>query len=74
MPLACVNPRHRTKTTDIAAYMRFRANVAYRVRTTLGVEITATAEHPFLTPKGMIPLREVGSLPVAVYPFKGFDY
>jgi len=73
-PLACVNPRHRTRTTDIAAYMRFRANVAYRVRTGLGVEITATAEHPFLTPKGMIPLREVGSLPVAVYPFKGVDY
>jgi len=74
MPLACVNPRHRTRTTDIAAYMRFQADVAYRVRTALGVEITATAEHPFLTPKGMIPLREVGSLPVAVYPFRGVDY
>src|SRR5207245_6539138 len=24
-PLACVNPRHRTRSTDIAAYMRFNA-------------------------------------------------
>src|SRR5881397_1336582 len=31
--LTSVNPEHRTKSTDIAAYMRFRAEVAYRVRT-----------------------------------------
>ncbi|OGS51203.1 MAG: hypothetical protein A3K65_00750 [Euryarchaeota archaeon RBG_16_68_12] len=72
--LACVNPAHRTKTTDIAAYMRFQADVAYRVRTSTGVEITATAEHPFLTPDGMIPLKEVGGRPVAIYPFRGVDF
>ncbi len=72
--LACVNPAHRTKSTDIAAYMRFRAGVAYRVRTATDVEITATAEHPFLTPDGMVPLKEVGDRPVAVYPFRGVDY
>ena len=72
--LACVNPRHRTTRTEIAAYMRFNASTAYRVRTSLGVEITATGDHPFLTPDGMVPLREVGNRPVAVYPFRGVDY
>src|SRR5574337_1794850 len=32
-PLACVNPNHKTKATDVAAYMRFRSDVAYRVKT-----------------------------------------
>src|SRR5213594_2145885 len=72
--LASVNPGHRTKSTDIAAYMRFRAEVAYRVRTSTGVEITATAEHPFLTPDGMVPLKEVRGRPVAIYPFRGVDF
>ncbi len=73
-PIACVNPSHRTKSTKAVAYMRFRADVAYRVRTSTGVETTATAEHPFLTPDGMLPLKEVGRRPVAVYPFRGVDY
>src|SRR3989304_5311811 len=72
--LACVNPDHRTTATDIAAYMRFRAYVAYKVRTATGVDITATADHPFLTPGGMVPLKEVGDRPVAVYPFRGVDF
>src|SRR5438445_812950 len=72
--LTSVNPVHRTKSTDIAAFMRFRANVAYRVRTTTGVVITATAEHPFLTPEGMVPLKEIGRRPVAIYPFRGVDF
>ncbi len=72
--LACVNPHRKTISTGVAAYMRFRAGIAYRVRTATGVEITATSEHPFLTPKGMLPLKEVGNLPVAIYPFKGVDY
>ncbi len=50
-PLACVNPRHKTTSTRIAAYMRFHSEVAYRVRTQTGTQITATADHPFLTPE-----------------------
>jgi len=38
------------------------------------MQITATADHPFLTPIGMVPLREVKDLPVAIYPFRGVDY
>jgi len=72
--LVSVNPRHRTIGTDVAAYMRFRANVAYRIRTRTGMEITATADHPFLTPAGMLPLKDVGVRPVAIYPFRGVDY
>ncbi len=73
-PLACVNPIHRTKSTHAVAYMRFRAEAAYRVRTRTGLETTATADHPFLTPEGMLPLKEVGARPIAVYPFRGVDY
>jgi tRNA-splicing ligase RtcB len=73
-PIASVNPRHKTTRTEIAAYMRFRANSAYRVRTRTGMHITATADHPFLTPIGMVPLKEVKDLPVAIYPFRGVDY
>lgn len=72
--LACVNPHHKTTGTDIAAYMRFRSNVAYRVQTHTGMRITATADHPFLTPGGMVPLKEVGDRPIAIYPFRGVDY
>ncbi len=42
--VASVNPSHRTLSTEIAAFMRFRADMAYRVHTATGVEITAT--HP----------------------------
>ena len=73
-PVSCVNPTHKTTSTDIAAFMKFRAQVAYKVRTSMGIEITATADHPFLTPRGMVPLQEVGTLPIAVYPFRGVDY
>ena len=73
-PIACVNPSHRTGSTNAVAYMRFRADKAYRVRTRTGMEITATADHPFLTPDGMRPLKEVGTRPVAIYPFRGVDY
>jgi tRNA-splicing ligase RtcB len=73
-PIASVNPRHKTTRTEIAAYMRFRANRAYRVRTRTGMQITATADHPFLTPVGMVPLKELRDLPVAIYPFRGVDY
>ncbi len=72
--LLCVNPTHRTTSTDVAAFMRFKASTAYKVRTLTGVEITATAEHPFLTPEGMKPLKEVSDLPIAIYPFRGVDY
>src|SRR3972149_6522869 len=72
--LACVNPRHKTASTDIIAFMKFRSESAYKVKTALGVEITATADHPFQTPKAMVPLKEVGDLPIAVYPFRGVDY
>ncbi len=73
-PIASVNPHHKTTRTNIAAYMRFRSNTAYRVRTRTGMQITATADHPFLTPVGMVPLKEVRDLPVAIYPFRGVDY
>ncbi|MFQ5908766.1 MAG: intein-containing RctB family protein [Thermoplasmata archaeon] len=72
--VACVNPRHRTTSTDLAAYMRFKEDTAYEVETSLGTRVIATQDHPFLTPDGMFPLKEVGDRPVAIYPFKGVDY
>jgi len=63
-------------STDIALYLRRRPDTpVYRLRTEAGDEITATADHPFWTPQGMV---ELGHLSpgdrVAVYPFVGVPY
>jgi tRNA-splicing ligase RtcB (3'-phosphate/5'-hydroxy nucleic acid ligase) len=46
-----------------------------RVRTTSGDEIRATADHPFWTPRGMVPVEQLrpGDR-VAVAPFQGVPY
>src|SRR5262249_23205167 len=53
---------------------RPRAEVL-RARTETGDEVEATADHPFFTPRGMVPLGEVrpGDT-VAVAPFRGVPY
>ncbi len=73
----CVNPHEAVKTTPVVGYLcRYRPGEAvYRVVTESGREILATADHPFLTPQGMVPLAEVriGDR-VSVYPFDGVPY
>ncbi|MEN3000460.1 MAG: RtcB family protein, partial [Armatimonadota bacterium] len=70
----CFELSQGTRTTaPVGALLQVRPrNRVYRLRTTAGYEITATAEHPFWTPAGMKRLHQlqVGEQ-VALYPFEG---
>ena len=47
----------------------------YRVQTATGRVVTATSDHPFYTPRGMVPLERINPGDrVAVYPFEGTPY
>jgi tRNA-splicing ligase RtcB len=75
LQIRCVKPS-ALKSARIAAFLKQPSDRrAYRVRTSLGYEVIATEEHPFLTPKGMI---EASGLHlndrVAVHGFDGVPY
>ena len=74
--IKCVNPSTVVKDTSIELFMEFRPqSPVFRVLTEAGYEIVATADHPLLTPSGMVPLRELGEgALVSVYPFAGVEY
>ncbi len=75
--IKCVNPHTDLKDTAIVAFLRAKpapGNV-FRLVTESGREIVATADHPFLTPDGMVPLSRVAAGDrVSVYPFEGVRY
>ncbi len=58
--------------SDIRLFTQSDERTVYDVETETGEEIQATPDHPFATPDGMVPLREleVGSA-VYVHPFEG---
>lgn len=75
--IKCVNPCTEIKGTEILAFIEASRPTApvYRLMTESGREITATADHPLLTPTGMVPLRDlIANAHVAVYPFEGSPY
>jgi len=50
-------------------------NQIYRLKTCSGREVTATADHPFWTPDGMVPIKDLaGGDTVAVRHFTGVPY
>ncbi|MGH7494961.1 MAG: intein-containing RctB family protein [bacterium] len=62
--------------TKILGYLKsWPRTTIYRLTTDTGEEIVATADHPFLTPEGMIELQylEAGQR-IARYPFEGVAY
>ena len=61
--------------TQPIGYLKRPARTALKVRTECGDEITATADHPFLTPRGMVELGKlrVGD-EVAIFPFEGVPF
>ncbi len=75
--LACVRLAEGTLEAAAPAlwFARPPHRPVLRVTTESGLSITATSDHPFWTPDGMV---EVGQLqpgdPVAVYPFEGVPY
>lgn len=71
--IKCIDSKG-AKNTPIARFIKVPSKRVFRIRTESGREIVATEDHPFLTPEGMIPCKEVNSGRVAVYPFEGVRY
>lgn len=73
--IKCIDYQSGVKNTSIVRFIKLPSKKkVYRVRTNSGREIIATEDHPFLTPRGMMPLREIDSERIAVYPFEGVRY
>lgn len=65
----------REAKTAIVRYLRRPADRVYRLRTESGQEITATPDHPFWTPDGMVTLAQLApGDKVAVWGFDGVPY
>jgi len=68
--------KRRKEKTAIRAYIKIKPKEnIFKLKTSAGNSIRATADHPFWTEDGMIPLRRLktGSK-VAVYPFEGVAF
>ena len=75
--LSCMNfERKQKEGTSIKNFIKIKpTNRVFEIETLNGNKITATEDHPFWTPDGMIPLKALGAGDaVAVYPFKGVPY
>ena len=47
----------------------------YEILTESGKKITATEDHPFYTPNGMVPLKNIRENEmVAIFPFDGIEF
>ncbi len=65
-----------SEVTSIKKFIKFKPkNSVYKIITKSGEEITATEDHPFWTPKGMINVRDlkIGDK-LGMYHFKGVHY
>ena len=75
--LSCINFEKKQKEkTLIKRFIKIKpSNRVFEVETLNGNKITATEDHPFWTPDGMIPLKNLGrGTAVAIYPFEGVPY
>ncbi|MBI4492027.1 MAG: RtcB family protein [Chloroflexi bacterium] len=75
--IKCVNPHAEVRDTDILAFLEQHVPTSQVVKVTTesGREIVATEDHPFLTPRGMVPLGDLDlGDAVSVYPFAGVPY
>ncbi|MFQ5952990.1 MAG: RtcB family protein, partial [Candidatus Omnitrophota bacterium] len=75
--LSCINfEKKRREETSIKRFIKIKPNNrVFEVETLNGSKITATEDHPFWTPDGMIPLKSLGvGDAVAIYPFEGVPY
>jgi tRNA-splicing ligase RtcB len=75
--LRCMDLRRPQESrTGILRFLRIRPQKqVYRMTTDSGREVVATADHPFWTPAGMMPLGSLkeGAM-LAVYPFQGVPF
>jgi tRNA-splicing ligase RtcB len=74
--IKCANFGKKIKNTKINAFMKSKTKKKiYSLLTKNGKRIIATEDHPFYTPDGMIPLKniKVGEM-VAIFPFDGVKF
>ncbi|MGH2397791.1 MAG: RtcB family protein, partial [bacterium] len=75
--IICLNPHTEVKKTEIAAFITAsRPDLrVFELVTESGQKVVATADHPFMTAGGMVPLGDLtlGQY-VSVYPFEGVPY
>lgn len=75
--IKCVNPHSEVRCTGILGFLKQTrpASQVFELTTETGRKIIATGDHPFLTPNGMIPLKDIplGEF-VSVYPFEGVPH
>jgi tRNA-splicing ligase RtcB len=72
----CTDAVHLSRSAEIGAFIRKTITSSiFRLTTESGREIIATEDHPFLTPHGMVPLKDlsIGNA-VCIYPFEGVRY
>jgi len=72
--IKCIDDKGAKNTSMVRFIKISPTKQVFRVRTDSGREIIATEDHPFLTPRGMMPLKEIRCGHVAVYPFEGVQY
>jgi len=67
---------NREQETDIERFIKIvPKNKVFRIKTSAGHEITATEDHPFWTPSGMVRVKDIETNhTLAVYPFSGVRY
>ncbi|UCD55065.1 MAG: RtcB family protein [Candidatus Omnitrophota bacterium] len=75
--LSCINfERKKKENTPIQKFIKIKpTNHVFEIETLNGNKITITEDHPFWTPDGMIPIKNLGiGDVVAIYPFDGVPY
>ena len=75
--IQCIDLIEKTvDETSISKFWKIKVNpTIFRLTTKLGYKIEATGDHPFLTPKGMVPLKDLNrGNKIALYPFEGVPY
>jgi tRNA-splicing ligase RtcB len=75
--ISCFEIENRKiEKTEIFKFFKIHVNpVIFKLKTKTGKEIKATGDHPFYTPLGMRPLKDLkAGEKIAIYPFEGVHY
>ncbi|MBN1353766.1 MAG: intein-containing RctB family protein [Candidatus Omnitrophica bacterium] len=75
--LSCINfGKKQKEKTEIKNFIKLKPrNRVFEVKTFNGNKVTVTEDHPFWTPDGMMPIKNLGAGDaVAIYPFEGVPY
>jgi len=76
--IKCMNFGTKPRNTEIDAFMELpTSEKVYCITTESGETVTASGEHPFYTPDGMICVKDIRNQKgqkIAIFPFKGVEY